>query len=42
MSDFITFKLWKLGIFFIGAIIYGFISARRRRRNSRQRPSEED
>lgn len=25
MSDYITFKLWKLGIFCICAFIYGFI-----------------
>ena len=42
MSDYIKFKLWKLGIFFIGAIIYGFISARRKRLNSRRRPGSGD
>jgi hypothetical protein len=42
MSDYIKFKLIKLGIFAIGAFIYGFVSARRRRQNSRQRPSAKD
>lgn len=42
MSDYLTFKLWKLGLFFVGAIIYGFISARKRRRNSQRHPSTED
>ena len=42
MSDFITFKLWKLGIFFIGAIIYGFITGGRKRSKDQPPPSEED
>jgi hypothetical protein len=41
MSDFITFKLWKLGLFFVGAVIYGFIAARRRRQQSRRSESED-
>lgn len=31
MSDYITYKLWKLGILCVGAFIYGFITARRKR-----------
>lgn len=42
MSGYITFKLIKLALVGIAAFIYGFISARRKRRNSRQRPSTED
>ena len=42
MSDYIKFKLIKLGIFCIGAFIYGFISARRKRLNSRRHPSSGD
>jgi hypothetical protein len=38
MSDYIKFKLIKLAILGIGAVIYGFISARRKRLNSRRRP----
>lgn len=42
MSDYITFKLWKFAILGIGAFIYGFITARRKRRNPERPPSEED
>lgn len=42
MSDFITYKLWKLGILGIAAIIYGFVTARRKRRNSVQQSEAKD
>lgn len=32
MSAFLTFKLWKLGAFFVAGVIYSFIRARRQRR----------
>lgn len=32
MSAYLTYKLWKLGAFFVAGVVYSFIRARRRRR----------
>ena len=42
MSDHMKFVLIKMGLICLAAFIYGFITARRKRRNPEQRPSEED
>lgn len=42
MSAYLVYKLWKLGLFFVGAIIYGFITGRRKRRQGQPHPEAED
>lgn len=42
MTPYIKFKLWKLGIFLIGAFIYGFITGGRKRSKDQPPPSEGD
>jgi hypothetical protein len=42
MSAYILYKLAKLGVFFVLAVIYGFIRARAERRKSSQHSEARD
>lgn len=42
MSAYLVYKLWKLGILCVGAVIYGFITGRRKRRQGQRHPEAED
>lgn len=42
MSDYLTFKLWKLGLFLVAAFIYGFITGGRKRSKDRPPPEAKD